>query len=162
MIGHLEKFYRKLDLPEIPHGILPSFEEFMTLDGLFITPTKKFRCAPAPKMIHNYVSSFFDYEVEIGVQALVESLEKHSDYGLRGTKIIYNYELGGENVTTQWYDKNNNIIEQVVFKPFTWYELDIDTPHSVSGIVNPRMALQVKGKSSQVSKWEFDPNNKDV
>lgn len=158
MTEHSGKFYKKLDLPIIPYDILPTFEELKDFDGLFVTPSnQKFMCADAPDDINNYVNSFFEDKVMVGVQAILGDLQKHSDYGLKGTKIIYNYELGGDDVTTEWYDEDNNIIERVIFDPFTWYELDIETPHSVSGITGIRMALQVKTQLDQVSLWESDP-----
>lgn len=158
MTEHSGKFYKKLDLPIIPRDILPTIDDVKGLDGLFVTPTnQKFMCADAPEDISDHVNSFFDEEMIVGVQAILDDLQKHSDYGLKGTKIIYNYELGGDNVTTEWYDKDSNIIEQVIFEPHTWYELDIETPHSVSGITGTRMALQVKRQLAQVSSWDSDP-----
>lgn len=77
-------------------------------------------------------------------QYVYDNIPKHKDVG---RTVAYNYILhpGGDQVHTNVYDDNKELLTSVKIEPFKWHKLDVSKYHDVSNIVpgNIRIGISI-------------------
>jgi len=129
--------------------------------------------------IHEFLSPYFDGEIDIRYQVIKTQLPIHID---NHATHIFNYVLltGGDKVLTRWWNMPKE--KQLVFKPNVphdicrgddqdddqliyetllplkkWYKLQVSIPHDISIIETPRLGITVWEKKDEITstKGEF-------
>ena len=76
-------------------------------------------------------------------QVVSADLPIHTDRCDEKWKYLYLYEVGGDQVITEWFD-DDQVVESVNLQPLTWSKIDVQTPHSVRGIEHPRCFFVIR------------------
>ena len=92
------------------------------------------------------------YFIRIQKMFNIDRLENHVDV-VRDS--VVNYLLSPSGPETRWYDRNENVIESVVFTQYQWFKLSTNVTHSVENISFPRIAISVfqKNKIIRIPYW---------
>jgi len=143
----MNKYYEKINLPKIPLELLDSLDKIMTFNDEFegVFNDKNFNQTyssyTAPKKLHNYIQTLFDFPVKVSYQVIHKKLPKHKDIGIIGKKYNYLIDTGGE-VYTRWYE-NDTMIFEVKSEPFEWHTLQIDVEHDITTPIRTRLSVVV-------------------
>lgn len=87
--------------------------------------------------------------IEIGscchVHVITSDLDIHKDYMQEKFKVNYIFTTGGENVKTNFYDDDLNLLESHVVPSFVWHWFDGTVNHNATNISfdNPRVAITI-------------------
>jgi hypothetical protein len=146
---------RKLNIPPVPENLILSLEDIRklkevdiyTVDGTIIH-IDSYKVYKANDDLFEWVTQNFKYEVE-WVEYLVASktLKIHSDNG-RTASFNYLVQLGGDNVTTEFYESDRTtVIASNVYQLHEWWFLNVGLPHRVIGrYTEPRIIISVTPK----------------
>ena len=145
-------YYKEVDfLPDVPQELINSLEEIESFENVFPYPESRHTYASykVPRILQNYLQEFFDYPVIVRYQIIRKNLPIHVDVGIKGIKYNYILDTGGENVLTKFWDSVDNPgkkLFEVKIKQRFWHYLNIETPHSVVGVEQPRISITVREK----------------
>lgn len=137
-------------LPHLPNDMIDQLSEMETYDNVFPDPSvvDTYASYVVKDRLQEWSQSLFDYPVVARWQVSKKDLPVHTDFGIVGFKYHYVLNAGGKNVKTQFWDKDHrNIIYDIVCKPNTWYNLNIDVPHNVVNITEPRIGITIRRKT---------------
>ena len=87
--------------------------------------------------------------IEIGscchVHVITSDLDIHKDYMQEKFKVNYIFATGGENVNTNFYDDDLNLLASYVVPAFVWHWFDGTINHNATNISsqNPRVAITI-------------------
>ena len=130
-------------IPKIPDNLINITEEEIRkipnkFNGVKAT---KYSLHTVTKELEDFLTPYFDNDVNIAFQLITDELPVHKDYGRTN---CYNYIIkSGGNVSTVWYDDNLKEIDRVIFPKHIWHNINVETFHNVVGINNTRIAISV-------------------
>ena len=130
-------------IPQIPNELINLTEEQIRkipnkFNGVKAT---KYSLHTATKKLEEFLTPYFDNNVNIAFQLITDNLPVHKDYGRTN---CYNYIIkSGGDVSTVWYDDNLKEIDRVVFPTRIWHNINVEKFHNVIGINNTRIAISV-------------------
>lgn len=130
-------------IPQIPDELINLTEEQIRkipnkFNGVKAT---KYSLHTATKKLEEFLTPYFDNDVNIAFQLITDNLPVHKDYGRTN---CYNYIIkSGGDVSTVWYDDNLKEIDRVVFPTRIWHNINVEKFHNVIGINNTRIAISV-------------------
>jgi hypothetical protein len=121
------------------------------------------------KEIKDFKISLISWQSQIPINNLPSTHVVHSDIN-RKYALNYIFKAGGEDVITSWYHEKNKpifrtktsggqqsdngivhyenltLLDSTVFKPFTWYLLNVSILHDVDNIVSNRESITLSIK----------------
>lgn len=153
----MNEYYNEIDwLPPIPNNLILSIEDIFKLKNSFKYPEvfERYATFQAQESLCNFVSSYFNYDVNVKYQVIRKELPIHTDSIKSGAKggVKYNYivETGGDNVITRWWDKTHkNMLYEIKCPQKTWHELRIDIPHNVTTPSSPRLTIVARKREKK-------------
>jgi hypothetical protein len=91
-------------------------------------------------IISKWVSSIFDFPHKVDVRVISGNLDIHTDLD---RTVAYNYHLetGGSNVTTDFYDSEDNLVDSYVVPEKQWVKLNVTIPHAVNNIEKGKLRI---------------------
>lgn len=135
-----------LNLPKIPELL-----KYICIEELSKGPTKM-------HMLQNYKWTKASYsrletwledniapDLIWGIQVIDGNLAKHQDTPTT-VKITYIFDEGGSDVFTYFYNNKNEIIEKIKIEPFRWHIINVNVPHSVSGVEDGKRRISLTGR----------------
>ena len=144
-------FINYLSLPAIPHEMLEDLDTIKNKPFSEETPFKrdsKFRLKDVDSKLHEYLKTIFPFDILCRYQFVYDGIPIHADYKDDvGRKYAINYLLdcGGNNVVTNIYNSDKQLIESKCIESKRWHVIHTDQLHDVKNI-NPqsvRIALSV-------------------
>jgi hypothetical protein len=154
-------FIKKLFLPRIPDELIPNIYQSitngtdMTYDGPNIRLKEEFGSyygwyKPSDD-VQQWFSTNITPEIYFGIQVIKERMPIHRDFGPTPesmTELKFNYILdtGGDNVVTNYYDKDKNLIQSYILEPHIWYILNVRELHNVDNIELGRSRISITGR----------------
>jgi hypothetical protein len=98
------------------------------------------------KQLLNTIQTLFNYGTEYGtfhtnVQVINPDFNDYIHWDPRAYAINYVIKLGGDNVTTSFFNKDETLVESTVLPIHQWHILDVQQLHSVSNIETDRIAI---------------------
>lgn len=145
-------YLTKIDfIPPVPKNLILSVDEARQNENTYAgsAPVDVYGSFYPNESLRDWIQQYYDYEVVVRYQIFTQSLPIHRDHGILGRKSNYIIEAGGDNVLTQWWDDEKNpqkILHQEKCETNTWYDLDIETPHSVINVEKTRYSITVRKK----------------
>lgn len=125
-----------LDWPEIPEYLIPEVYASLKNPNLVAIPEPDATIHQATKPLEDFVKQFVPDHWKVNVQTFTADSPRHRD----DRRIItHNFliELGGDNVTTNFYDPDNwsnDRIQSYHLPLQKWHRLQAWTPHSVDDV----------------------------
>ena len=138
-----------LNIPAIPKEILEDLDTIRNRLFAIGTPYNgTFRLKDTSSTVSDYIQTLFPFEVHCRYQFVYQGLPIHTDMkGNAGRKLAVNYLLnaGGNNVITNIYDNNYNVIDSKCLELNRWHYIRTDHLHNVSNIDKDsvRIALSI-------------------
>ena len=133
-------------IPQIPDELINLTEEQIRkipnkFNGVKAT---KYSLHTATKKLEEFLTPYFDNDVNIAFQLITDNLPVHKDYGRTN---CYNYIIkSGGDVSTVWYDDDLKEIDRVTFPTHIWHNINVDKFHNVVGVDSTRIAISVWAK----------------
>jgi hypothetical protein len=126
---------------EIHKSILDNPDEFQTPG-----PVNRYTIHNGTAPLYEFVSTFLDSSYLVQPQKIFGGYVTPIHIDTR-RNFTYNYliDCGGDEVYTNFYDKDLNLIEQHCIEPFRWHRLNVECLHNVTGTTpgRTRVALTV-------------------
>lgn len=149
------------DIPDIPEELLVlSFDELVNTCHLATNPLAEEQeiygayadITPRGQLLLDFLQPHFDFEiVTIIYQHIGKNIIKHSGVEQvhstdtdrrRVFSLNYIIDAGGDNVVTNWYDGNTDIIlHSEVLKPRIWHMFNAQPWHDVKNITGTRFSM---------------------
>lgn len=177
------KYYHRLDFPQIPADLEPPLLSVDQLQPIWSNNHLRSKYAEIKQAAYDRCSVSTELEqwirlncrddfVNVGLTYSYDSktMFPHTDITRRFT-LLYPLATGGDSVETRWYQQQGQplyrkslvtlytydeltLLESVVFQPRVWYILDAGILHSVEGMTEPRVTIQVG--FNEDSTWAMD------
>lgn len=136
-----------LDLPTIPEHLLANIQDIIDAPpkpkSSVSSDYHYFQTRLVSKELFEWASDLFKTECYTQYQIIREGIHIHKD-GARDVAFNYIIEPGGDEVRTNMYDEEKQLLCSEVILPKTWHRLKTDVFHNVTGIVNDRVAVSVE------------------
>lgn len=136
-----------LDLPAIPEELLYPIHDIITMPP---KPNSKvpasyyyFQTRLVSEQLSQWVTDIFKMDCYAQYQLIREGVHIHKDVG-RNVAFNYILQTGGENVRTNIYDEDKNLICSDIIQPKRWHRLKTDVFHDVTGMTTDRVAVSVE------------------
>jgi len=138
-------------IPKVPNNLLLTIEEAMDNENTYqgSAPKNIYGSFICNESLYDWIQQYFNYEVIVRYQIIGQDLPLHRDHGIIGTKANYLITSGGENVITQWWDDEHNPSKMLYEEKCdinTWYNLNIEEPHTVLNVKETRYSITVRKK----------------
>jgi len=148
----MQHYKENIDLPDLPEDLLIPISEIQKLEcetpdiadvfGVYV---------PNPEQLkifnryaeNNDLKKIFGGIPNLRYQVVSADLPIHTDRCDEKWKYLYLYEVGGDQVITEWFD-DDQVVESVNLQPLTWSKIDVQTPHRVRGIEHPRCFFVIR------------------
>lgn len=136
-------------LPHIPQDMISSLTDIEKRVNVFPDPmaVETYASYEIEQELQEWAQSQFDYPVVARYQVIKKNLPIHRDLGIKGTKYNFLITTGGNNVITKWWDDEKNpttVLYEMIAKPLVWYNLNIETPHEVINVTEPRISITIR------------------
>jgi|TARA_B110000503_G_C7163182_1_gene420618 hypothetical protein len=138
-------YYQSLDFPKIPIELLITdpAEVRRTLPNIFGGESKNYTIHECPDELTSYLKTIFPYMSKFRYQTLRNDIPVHVDIGRRFA-VNYIITPGGKKVNTVWYKEDcTTEVFRVKLQSNTWYRLEVDKHHTVSGLTDDRLAITI-------------------
>lgn len=165
------------EMPQIPEELLVYDTDKIKSGVNKFTATRikkkaRYSTHEVSSKIHEFLSPYFDGEINIRYQVMKSQLPIHID---NHATHIFNYVLltGGDNVLTRWWNMPkekrlvflpnvphdicrgeeqdcDQLIYETVIPPKKWYKLQVNIPHDISVIQTPRLGITVWEKKDEL------------
>jgi hypothetical protein len=136
---------RYLELPKIPDDILQ----------IIPTELNKYHCKinygtynwsdSFNQELNAWGQQYICKDMYFAFQLMTGDVPIHKDIGTK-TKLVYLLCTGGDNVITNFYNKNNKCTHSYHIELHRWHILQASRKHSVDGIVPGSLRLSVTGR----------------
>jgi hypothetical protein len=130
----------QLDFPQIPEELLLSkqeVEEALTPVTLYhrdgtVYSAPWYHVYTCNDTLSAWIKNLLPFEVQY-VEYIIsdQAITLHKDIG-RTRALNYILDTGGEQVTTEFFDDDENLLLQKVCEPHTWYDLNVGMYHRVA------------------------------
>lgn len=121
-----------LGIAPIPELLLARVRDYKALE--YESFTRGIDCYKIPQILMTYLNANV-YEGTWSIQAFHKDLPIHIDKTTTDVRFMYMLELGGENVTTSFYNAaEDSIIQTVKYEKDKWNIIRTSLPHSVDGM----------------------------
>ena len=136
-----------LDLPPVPEELLYPIQDIINAppkpgsnlpDSFYY-----FQVRAVSDKLTEWAQDIFKTNCYPQYQVIREGLIIHKDLG---RYVAFNYILqpGGDNVSTNIYDEDKNLICSEIIQPKRWHRLKTDVYHDVTGMTTDRVAVSVE------------------
>jgi len=99
----------------------------------------------ATSELYKFLEPYFNCPISVKYQVLKGDIGPHTDVCEQQFKYNYIYDLGGDSVTTKWWDLDTKAeVFSIECKLETWYKLNVKEFHSVEGTFRPRLSITIK------------------
>lgn len=137
------RYIQYLNLPRIPDEILSelnyNFKEYDILDGA--TWSNSFN-----EKIDKWCKDNICDTMYWAFMISQDNLRIHKDYYTK-TKINYIITPGGNNVATEWYDKDKTtLLDSVVIEPHRWHIFSADVHHCTKNMEPGKTRFSISGQ----------------
>ena len=130
-------------LPDLPERFYNTYETITQIAESFSSEEwGAFEAWYSHDGLQETLSEWFDYDILARYQTLTQDIDPHIDHGIITRKYLYLWNTGGSDVWTHWWH-DNKITQSMRLQPFVWYDMDVGTTHSVSGIEHPRLGVSI-------------------
>lgn len=138
---------KKILLPKIPDNIIQ--EVYNSIESgtnqAFDGDNAKYRLdfyawIAANNAVQEWCTSNISPDIYWGIQVIDQDMPIHQDLGTE-SKFNYIIELGGDNVVTNYYDEEENVIESIVCSAYEWYILNVKIKHDVKNVISRRISI---------------------
>jgi len=136
-------------IPHIPLELVDSLMEIETYKNVFPRPERVnvYASYVVQQNLQDWAQAQFDYPVVARYQIIKKDLPVHTDVGITGDKYNYLLTTGGDDVRTLWWDSEEdpqNVLHELKARTHVWYSLNIDVPHSVINVTEPRISVTIR------------------
>lgn len=141
------RFIQYLNLPPIPTEILASIpQDFALYQGQTAKRFDTYLWSDAHnKQLNQWCQDNICSEMYFGFQIITGDIPAHKDVGTQ-TKITYLIHTGGDQVATEFFDDQHNLIASYKIESGRWHVLKADALHSVSNIEPGQVRFSVTGR----------------
>lgn len=95
----------------------------------------------------DWLQPYFEYPIYVRYIHQGGDLNVHSDVNTADQfKFAYYIDLGGDEVWTQWFDRESstaNVIAKAKFEKNHWYRFEIHVPHNIKGVEENRIRQSI-------------------
>ena len=84
-------------------------------------------------------------DMYFGFQIITGEIQPHKDVET-ATKIVYLIQSGGDNVNTEFFDDQHNLVASYKIQVGRWHVLKADTCHAVKNIQPGQVRFSVTGR----------------
>jgi hypothetical protein len=138
-------------IPHIPLELVDSLMDIETYENVFPRPERVdvYASYVVQQNLQDWAQAQFDYPIAARYQIIKQDLPVHTDVGITGGKYNYLLTTGGTNVKTRWWDSEDDpqtVLHEVVAQTHVWYNLNIDVPHDVVNVTEPRISITIRMK----------------
>ena len=133
-------------IPQIPKDLIDITEEEIRkipnkFNGIKAT---KYSLHTVTKELEDFLTPYFDNDVNIAFQLITDELPIHKDFGRSN---CYNYIIkSGGDVSTVWYNDDIKEIDRITFPTHIWHNINVETFHNIVGVTSTRIAISVWSK----------------
>jgi hypothetical protein len=144
-----KRYIQYLNLPRIPDSILSK----IPLDPeMYTTWTNGHKNLDNYKWsdlysqeLNTWCKEYVCADMYFGFQIMFGHNEMHKDRDTL-TKINYVITLGGDNVTTAFYDDQSTLLDAYCIEPHRWHIFKADTYHQVQNLEPGQVRFSVTGR----------------
>lgn len=141
------RYIQYLNLPLIPQDILDSVpRDFDLYQGHKNEQFKTYLWSDSHnKELNHWCQANICPDMYFGFQIITGDMQAHKDTGTL-TKIVYLIETGGDAVSTNFFDDQDNLVASYHILKHRWHVLKADTKHSVTNIQPGQVRFSVTGR----------------
>ena len=136
-----------LDLPPVPEELLYPIQDIINSppkpDSKIPASYHYFQTRLVSQPLFDWVHDLFKSDCYTQYQIVREGVHIHKDVG---RDVAFNYILqpGGDSVSTNLYDEDQNLIHSEIIQPKRWHRLKTDVYHNVTGMTTDRVAISTE------------------
>lgn len=132
--------------PPVPMELREPLEVVCARENLF--PNKDYKPYTAhlcSAEIEAWAATWLDPKYCVYYQVVHSDLPIHQDVSVNDRKFNFIMDQGGSEVYTHWWaEEQGPRLESAIFEVEKWYNFDIRTWHSVTGIEHPRLSIVIR------------------
>jgi hypothetical protein len=146
-IMYQSRYIQYLNLPPIPQEILDTVpRDFALYQGQTHGKSNTYLWSDSHnEHLNQWCQANICPDMYFGFQIITGNILAHKDV-VTLTKISYLIESGGDNVNTEFFDDQHNLVASYKIESGRWHVLKADTYHSVSNIEPGQVRFSVTGR----------------